>query len=87
MMRLFIFILFTFFGCLSFSSEQVAIKEVVKKVTKKQKVKKKAGISNSSAPCDSKEDVLKKLEEKKKAESASGKAFSLQGASTGCSVK
>ena len=39
------------------------------------------------APCDSKEDILKKLEEKKKAEAESGKAFSLQGGSTGCSVK
>jgi len=41
------------------------------------------------APCDSKEDLLKKLEEKKKAEAASEKpkAFSLQGGDTGCSIK
>ena len=39
------------------------------------------------APCDSKEDIIKKLEEKKKAEAESGKGFSLQGGSTGCSVK
>jgi hypothetical protein len=40
-----------------------------------------------TAPCDSKEDILKKLEEKKKAEAEIGKAFSLQGGNTGCSVK
>lgn len=33
-------------------------------------------------PCDTKEDVLKKLEEEKKKQ----KAFSLQGGNTGCSL-
>lgn len=33
-------------------------------------------------PCDTKEDLLKKLEEEKKKQ----KAFSLQGGNTGCSV-
>lgn len=42
---------------------------------------------NPAAPCDSKEDILKKLEEKKKAEAEKGKGFSLQGGNTGCSVK
>ncbi|MBC7537885.1 MAG: hypothetical protein H7281_03635 [Bacteriovorax sp.] len=39
-------------------------------------------------PCDSKEDLLKKFEEKKKAEAeGKPKGFSLQGGNTGCSVK
>ncbi|MGZ3808062.1 MAG: hypothetical protein ACXVCE_08250 [Bacteriovorax sp.] len=42
----------------------------------------------AEAPCDSKEDILKKLEEKKKTEAEKGKGFSLQGGNTtGCSVK
>jgi hypothetical protein len=43
----------------------------------------------AEAPCaDSKEDVLKKLEEKKKAQAQEGKGFSLQGSKdTGCSIK
>lgn len=60
------------------------------KITKKSKSKKgkketKAVVSK--APCDSKEDVLKKLEEKKKLEEEAHKGFSLQGGNTGCSVK
>lgn len=47
----------------------------------------KAAETKKDVPCDSKEDILKKLEEKKKAEAGSGKAFSLQGGDTGCSVK
>lgn len=41
------------------------------------------------APCDTKEDLLKKLEEKKKAEAeaAKPKGFSLQGGDTGCTIK
>lgn len=48
------------------------------------KVDKKA-----EAPCaDKKEDVLKKIEEKKKAQAAASKGFSLQGnTDTGCSIK
>lgn len=39
-------------------------------------------------PCDEKEDILKKLEEKKKEEAKAGKGLSLQGATdTGCSLK
>ncbi|MFA6236505.1 MAG: hypothetical protein WC635_04175 [Bacteriovorax sp.] len=49
----------------------------------------KAAATATAAPCDSKEDLLKKLEEKKKAEAEAGKpkAFSLKGGDTGCSVK
>ncbi len=36
-------------------------------------------------PCESKEDILKKLEEKKK-EQETPKAFSLQGGDTGCKI-
>ena len=41
------------------------------------------------APCDdTKEDILKKLEEKKKAQAKENKGFSLQGGNdTGCSLK
>ena len=59
----------------------VCSKEAVKpKKVKVAEVKK-------DVPCDSKEDILKKLEEKKKAEAEKGKGFSLQGGDTGCSVK
>jgi hypothetical protein len=54
--------------------------------TKKEATKKEiAGVptsSTSKAPCDTKEDVLKKSEEEKK----KLKPFSLQGGNTGCSV-
>jgi hypothetical protein len=44
--------------------------------------------SKAAVPCDTKEDILKKFEEKKKAEAeGKPKGFSLQGGSTGCSVK
>ncbi len=38
--------------------------------------------STSNVPCDTKEDIFKKLEEQKKA----AKPFSLQGGNKGCSV-
>lgn len=43
----------------------------------------------ADAPCDTKEDILKKLEAEKKAKEAGEKpkAFSLQGGDTGCTVK
>jgi hypothetical protein len=43
----------------------------------------------AEVPCaDSKEDVLKKLEEKKQAQAKMNKGFSLQGATdTGCTIK
>lgn len=46
-------------------------------------------VSKKDVPCDSKEDILKKLEEEKKAKEAGEKpkGFSLQGGNTGCSVK
>lgn len=47
------------------------------------------GAKKAEAPCaDSKEDVLKKLEEKKKAQASANKGFSLQGnTDTGCTIK
>ncbi len=65
---------------------------VVVKKTKK-KIAQQASVApaptQAVAPCDSKEDLLKKLEEKKKAAAASEKpkGFSLQGGDTGCSIK
>jgi len=48
-----------------------------------------ADTKKDGAPCDTKEDILKKLEAEKKAKEAGEKpkAFSLQGGNTGCSVK
>ena len=45
---------------------------------------------SETAPCDSKEDLIKKmkkLEEEKKAEPEKAKGFSLQGGDTGCKIK
>ena len=69
---------FSFAAC---SKEDAKI--VPKTKAKKAKLQKAAVV----APCDSKEDLLKKLEEKKKADEAKGKGFSLQGGDTGCSIK
>ena len=46
-------------------------------------------IKKAEVPCaDSKEDILKKLEEKKKAQASLSKGFSLQGNNdTGCKIK
>jgi hypothetical protein len=69
-------------SAMSFSQDQAVIKK-----KKKKKVAPQATVTSSVAkPCDSKEDILKKLEEKKKEEVAP-KAFSLQGGDTGCKVK
>ncbi len=65
-----------------FAKEKAAVKNTKAKVTTPVAAK-------TEAPCDSKEDILKKLEEKKKAEAASAapKGFSLQGGDTGCKIK
>lgn len=65
-----------------FAKDKTEIKKIEVKAKAKSAVK-------AEAPCDSKEDILKKLEEKKKAEAASAapKGFSLQGGDTGCSIK
>jgi ribosomal protein L13E len=73
-------------------SETKAVEAVVPEsaqVTKSHKeAKKKEAAKTAEAPCDTKEDVLKKLEEKKKEQAASGKGFSLQGnTDTGCKIK
>ena len=69
------------FSFVASSNEEVKIVPKIK--AKKAKLQKTA----IAAPCDSKEDLLKKLEEKKKADEAKGKGFSLQGGDTGCSIK
>jgi len=57
---------------------------------KKSELKKSAAVkaeTKAEAPCDNKEDLIKKLEEKKKAEAEKSKGFSLQGGDSGCKVK
>ena len=59
--------------------DEVKAKKIEKEVSKKE-----------DAPCDSKEDLIKKmkkLEEEKKSEPEKAKGFSLQGGDTGCKVK
>lgn len=52
------------------------------------KAKKKLDTKTAEAPCDTKDDVLKKLEEKKKESALTGKGLSLQGATdSGCTLK
>lgn len=68
-------------------SQTKAVKAVVPESAQTTKTKTKEKVVE--APCaDSKEDVLKKLEEKKKTQAMAGKGFSLQGSTdTGCSIK
>ncbi len=68
----------------SFSQSTKAVRAVVPESAQINKAKKAA-----EAPCaDSKEDVLKKLEEKKQAQAKMNKGFSLQGnTDTGCTIK
>lgn len=68
-----------------FSKEEKIIRKSKKKntemkITDKHKTK-------AEIPCDSKDDLLKKLKEKEKENSEKAKGFSLQGGDTGCSVK
>lgn len=63
-------------------------KEKTKEITSsKTKVVATVKEAKTEAPCDSKEDLLKKIAKKEKAESEKGHGFSLQGGDTGCSVK
>ncbi|MBC7714662.1 MAG: hypothetical protein H7177_15050 [Rhizobacter sp.] len=77
----------------TFAQSTKAVQAVVPEsaqITKNHKRMKKeeAAKKAAEAPCDTKEDVLKKLEEKKKASTESGKGFSLQGKTdTGCTIK
>ena len=76
--------------CLStnvFSETKTSKKIVPAKVVEVKQGQQKPVVAE--APCaDSKEDVLKKLEEKKKAQAQVNKGFSLQGGNdTGCSIK
>lgn len=83
MMKIIIFaslVLLSFGAC---AKDKSSAKKAEKPVTAK-------AATTTEAPCDSKEDILKKLEEKRKAEAEKGKpkAFSLQGGGdTGCSIK
>jgi hypothetical protein len=65
-------------------------KNADKNVSKEKIIKIDSKVSSNAKPaipCDSKEDLLKKIEEKKKLENEKSKGFSLQGGNTGCSVK
>ncbi len=68
----------------AFSASTKAVRAVVPESAQIVKDKKIA-----EAPCDdTKEDLLKKLEEKKKAQAKANKGFSLQGSTdTGCTIK
>lgn len=67
-----------------FSQSTKAVREIIPESAQIIKAKKAA-----EAPCtDTKEDLLKKLEEKKQAQAKANKGFSLQGATdTGCTIK
>lgn len=75
----------------AFSQSTKAVRAVVPESAQINKAKKAADakVATAEAPCaDSKEDVLKKLEEKKQAQAKANKGFSLQGnTDTGCTIK
>lgn len=73
----------------AFSQSTKAVRAVVPESAQINKAKKAADAKVAEAPCaDSKEDVLKKLEEKKQAQAKANKGFSLQGnTDTGCTIK
>ena len=76
-------IVISFVAC-SKEEDATTTKKVEKVETEKEVAKTEA------APCDSKEDLIKKmkkLEEEKNAEPEKAKGFSLQGGDTGCKVK
>jgi hypothetical protein len=76
---------------LAFISFMAGAKDAAKKTKAKKVIPVTATTTPApaAAPCDTKEDILKKLEAEKKAKEAGEKpkAFSLQGNNTGCSVK
>lgn len=74
---------------LAFVSFMAGAKDAAKKAKAKKAVVTTEAEKKAGAPCETKEDILKKLEEEKKAKEAGEKpkAFSLQGGNTGCSVK
>ncbi len=75
-----IVVLFSFTACSKEAAKKGETTTTTEKVNKATEVK-------PEVPCDSKEDLLKKLEEKRKAEAEKGKGLSLQGGDTGCSIK
>jgi hypothetical protein len=83
MKKIFTLILISLFSLSTFSQD---VSGVVKKKSKKKHKVKVTAVVPAAIPCDSKEDILKKLEEKNK-EGGHPKAFSLQGGDTGCKAK
>lgn len=76
----------------AFVSFMAGAKDDAKKMKAAQPAAKTTATADA-APCETKEDILKKLEEEKKAREAAKalgdkpKGFSLQGGNTGCTVK
>ena len=79
MVKISLALLITSASFVTFAKEEVK-KKIKKSATREAKVA-------ETKPCDTKEDILKKLEEKQKVDPAAPKAFSLQGGDTGCKVK
>jgi hypothetical protein len=77
-MKCFLLIALTVCSYNAFTKEAKKIAPAKKEIAK---------AATPAVPCDTKEDLLKKLEEKKKLEAEKNKGFSLQGGNTGCSVK
>jgi hypothetical protein len=85
-MKVFLILSLTVFSINTFSQTTKAVREVIPESARMNNGK--AAVKAPEAPCDTKEDILKKLEEKKKASAESGKGFSLQGKTdTGCTIK
>lgn len=83
-MKFLIFILVVLFSFAACGLDKVQAKKITKKkVIKIEMIK----VGAPAVPCESKEDILKKIEEKKKTEEGKVKAFSLQGGDTGCKLK
>lgn len=70
-------------------SQTKAVQAVLPKSAQMPTAQKAVSVKATEAPCaDTKEDVLKKLEEKKALQAKASKGFSLQGnTDTGCTIK
>jgi uncharacterized alpha/beta hydrolase family protein len=87
MKKIFLLILISLISLSALSDDSTTDDALKKKKKKKPKAQvEKVVPTQAVKPCDSKEDILKKLEEKKQ-EDAKPKAFSLQGGDTGCKTK
>lgn len=82
-----ILLLSLIFSTNAFSQSSKAKSAVVPESARINQAVKNEKAKAAEVPCDSKEDVLKKLEAEKKAKAAQGQGFSLQGKKdSGCSI-